>query len=138
MIPSSNFVGSGSSSTPSITEIKETAINNVLKTHFKLHRNSGRRVKRLHLIISWGWVLVQLATTAHGFRSIIQIVNMYVKHLPTTLIGSLQNCFCCCFQSLISFPVAQFKNYNVITTHAATGSFAEHYCSKQISSHSVV
>jgi len=33
---------------------------------------------------------VQLATTAHGFRSIIQIVNMYVKHLPTTLIGSLQ------------------------------------------------
>lgn len=33
---------------------------------------------------------MQLATTAHGFRSIIQTVNMYVKHLPTTLTGSLQ------------------------------------------------
>jgi hypothetical protein len=33
---------------------------------------------------------VQLATTAHGFRSIIHTVNMYVKHLPTTRTVSLQ------------------------------------------------
>jgi hypothetical protein len=45
---------------------------------------------------------------------------------------SSTNCFWCCFQSLISFPLAHFKSYNITATHVANGSFAEHYWSRKL------
>jgi len=82
---------------------------------------------------------VQLATTAHGFRSITETVNMYVKHLPTTLIGSLQqNTFGAASYHLFH---SQYRNSSAIIsfkTHVANGLFAEHYWRKEISSRSLV
>lgn len=70
---------------------------------------------------------MQLATTAHGFRSIIETVNMYVKHLPTILIGSLQQtAFGAASYHLFH---SQYRNSSALIsfkTHAASGSFAEH------------